>query len=286
MIENSHLSRRSLLCAAALAAAAAPFAGLPSALGAAAPAGATPQFKGLKIGVCSDTFRKFDVAATIKGTSRVGLSYVSIKDFHLPMKSTKEQRQAVSKQFRDGGVIPLSCGVVTMTRDEANIRNAFEYARDAGMPTMVCNPEPESLPTLDKMVKEFDIRLAIHNHGPGDKRWPLPSDVFEKVEKYDQRIGLCIDVGHTGRLKADPAEAILKYRSRLWDVHMKDISKMEPSGDCIEGGRGVLNLKAIFQALLEIKFEHLIGIEYEKDADDPVPGLAETVGCFRGILNW
>jgi len=272
---------------AALAAAAVPITGILSnslTAQAAAPANADERWRGLKIGVASYTFRKFNVDDTIKAIRRVGLRYVSIKDFHLPMNSTPQQRKDVAKKFRDAGITPLSCGVVTMTNNQANIRSAFEYAKDAGIPTIVCAPATDSMATLDKMVKEYDIKLAIHNHGPGDNKYPLPYDAMKLIENYDPRIGLCIDIGHTGRMKVDPAKAILDCRQRVHDIHLKDINVMEARGSCVESGRGVLDLKAIMQALLDINFTGLAGFEYEKDADDPVPGLAESVGYTRGLL--
>ena len=239
---------------------------------------------GLKVGVASYTLRKMPLDAAIKAIQRVGLRYVSIKDFHLPMKTTAEERRAVIQKFKDAGITPLSCGNVTMQNDEANIRAAFEYARDAGLPTIVCSPHPDSMPILDRMVKEFDIKLAIHNHGPEDKRFPSPYDAWKAAEKYDSRIGLCIDVGHTARAKVDPAEAIIKCRARLYDLHLKDINSTAPDGKTVEIGRGVLDLKPILQSLLKIKYPYLVSFEYEKDENDPLPGLSESVGYTKALL--
>ena len=105
---------------------------------------------GLKVGVASYTLRKMPLDAAITAIQRVGLRYVSIKDFHMPMKTTAEERRAVMQKFKDAGITPLSCGNVTMQNDEANIRAAFEYARDAGLPTIVCSPHPDSMPILDR----------------------------------------------------------------------------------------------------------------------------------------
>jgi sugar phosphate isomerase/epimerase len=172
-----------------------------------------------------------------------------------------------------------------MQNDEADIRNAFEYARDCGIPTIVCSPDPESMPILDKMVKEFDIKLAIHNHGPEDKKFPSPFEVWNAVQKYDNRIGLCIDVGHTARAKVNPAEAILKCKARLYDLHFKDINSLEPDGETVAAGRGVLDLSSIIRALLKIRYERLLSVEYEGSPDDPVPEVAETIGYVRGFLK-
>jgi inosose dehydratase len=257
----------------------------PSAMGWGGPAAndADP-WRGLKVGVASYSLRKLPLDAAIKAIQRVGLRYVSIKDFHLSLQSTPEERRAVVQKFKDAGITPLSCGNISMQNDEANVRAAFQYARDAGIPTIVCSPAPESMPILDKMVKEFNIKLAIHNHGPEDKRFPSPHDVWKAVEPYDKRIGLCIDVGHTARAKVDPADAILKCRARLYDLHLKDLMDTQPKANNVEVGRGVLDLKSILKALLDIKYSYQVAFEYEKDADDPLPGLAESVGYIRGLL--
>jgi sugar phosphate isomerase/epimerase len=247
-------------------------------------AGSRDGFLGLKAGVASYSLRGLKLDAVIKGIQRVDLKYVSIKDIHLKMDSTPEQRKAVAQQFRDAGIEPLSCGVVTMENDEPSVRGAFEYARDIGVPVIVCSPHPDSFAILDKMVKEFDIRLAIHNHGPGDKRFPSPYDVLKVAEKFDRRIGLCIDVGHTAKCGVDPAEAIRKCKERLYDVHLKDVSNPKQQGPEVELGRGDLNVRSMLQALLDIRFAYHVGFEHEKDAKDPIPGLAESVGYAKGML--
>lgn len=244
----------------------------------------TDPWHGLKIGVASYSLRTLPLEPALKALQKVGLKYVSIKDSHLAMKTTAEERKAVALKFKEAGLIPMSCGNVGMTNDEANIRAAFEYARDIGLPTMVCAPHPDSLPILDKMVKEFDIKLAIHNHGPGD-RFPRPTDVWDSVQKYDKRIGLCIDIGHSARAGDDPALAVLKYHERLYDMHLKDLNNVTPKGSPVEAGRGVLDLRSVFQALIKINYTYMAAFEYEKDGNDPVPGLAESVGYSRGLFT-
>ena len=276
------MTRRGMVKAAALAAAGLPLAR--RADGQAGPARSGDPWRGFKAGVASYTLRKLPLEKAIAAIQRLGLRYVSIKDFHLSLDSTREERQAVAARFKEAGITPLSCGNVTMENDPANVRRAFEYARDVGLPAIVCSPHPDSMPILDAMVKEFDIRLAIHNHGPEDKRFPSPYDVWNAVAKYDKRIGLCIDVGHTARAKVDPAEAIRKCRERLYDLHFKDIDSTAPNGQTVEAGRGVLDLGSVLRALLEVRYPHLLSFEYEKDADDPLPGLAETVGYTKGLL--
>lgn len=243
------------------------------------------SWQDFKLGVASYTFRKMTLDDTIKALKRLNLFYISIKDFHLSLTSTKAERAAAMQKLKDAGITPLSCGNITMQNDEADVRRAFDYAKDCAIPTIVCSPHPDSMALLDKMVKEYDIRLAIHNHGPEDKRFPSPYDVMKAVKDYDNRIGLCIDVGHTARAKVNPAEAILKCKDRLYDLHFKDISSTEPNGQTIEAGRGVLDLPAIVKALHKIKYPHLVSIEFEGWEADPLPAVAETLGYAKGLMG-
>jgi sugar phosphate isomerase/epimerase len=242
---------------------------------------------GLKVGVATYSLRELPIEQAIQGVKRVGLKYVSIKNVknHIDLSHSSEERKQRAQMFREAGLLPLSVGNVSMRSGEADIRKAFEYARDIGVPTIVCAPSLDAIPFLDKMVKEFNIQLAIHNHGPEDKGFfPSPFDVLRAVEGFDKRIGLCIDVGHTARAGVDPADSILKCQERLYDLHLKDISALGDKNSPIESGRGILDSKSILAALLKINYQGLIGFEYEKDAKDPVPGLAESVGYIKGLL--
>src|SRR5438876_9472098 len=172
---------------------------MPCASFAAAAAEEADPWHGLKVGVATYTLRELPIEEAIKGVKRVGLKYVSIKNVknHIDLSHSSAERKERAQMFREAGLIPLSVGNVSMRSGEADIRKAFEYARDIGVPTIVCAPSLEAIPFLDQMVKEFDLKLAIHNHGPEDKGFfPSPYDVMRAVEKYDRRIGLFIDVGH------------------------------------------------------------------------------------------
>jgi sugar phosphate isomerase/epimerase len=286
MDRTSSLSRRGFVGLAASAAALAPLADAPSRALAQSPdpARGHDPWLGLKVGVASYTFSRLPLDATIAGIRRVDVHYVSIKEAHLPLKSTAEQRKAVVAKFREAGITPLSCGVIGMKVGESDLRNAFEYARDAGIPTVVCSPVHDALPALEGLVKEFDIKLAIHNHGPEDKLWPSPLDVWEAVQKLDRRVGLCIDVGHTAHCGVDPAKAIRSCAERLYDVHIKDLESNGPRARPVEVGRGVLNIGGILAALREVGFGGHVGLEHEKDMNDPLPGVAESIGYIRGTL--
>ena len=289
---NIGLSRRQWIKAGAVAAAAAAAGGLWDTQARAADlpgqiplASHADQLHGLKLGVATYTFRTKPLDQTIDGIKRVNLHYCSIKDVHLPLKSSAEQRKAVADQFRAAGITPLSCGNISMKKEE-DVRQAFEYARDAGLPTIVCAPTHEMIPLLDKMVKEFDIRAAIHNHGPEDKSFPAPTDVWNLVKDLDPRVGLCVDVGHSSRAGENPADAIRKYKGRVYDCHLKDLATPnDPKSKPTEVGRGCLDIPDILRALIETKMPGHVGFEYEINANDPLPGLAESVGYVRGALN-
>jgi sugar phosphate isomerase/epimerase len=282
-----NLSRRQWIQAAALTSVVPVIPCLPFASSWAAAAEGADPWLGLKMGVATYTLRELPIEETIKGVQRVGLKYVSIKNVknHIDLSHPSEERKRRAQMFRDAGLIPLSVGNISMRSGEAEIRKAFELARDVGVPTIVCAPSLEAIPFLDQMVKEFDLKLAIHNHGPEDKGFfPSPFDVMRAVEKFDKRIGLCIDVGHTARAGVDPADSILKCQERLYDVHMKDISALGNKNTPIEGGRGILDSQSILAALRKINYQGLVGFEYEKDGKDPIPGLAESVGYIKGLL--
>ena len=292
MTRPTHPTRRTVLASAALAAAALPV-GSPAV---AQDSGElvrpkVPErprddpWRGLRVGVATYSLRGMKVEDAIAAVRRVDLRYASIKDVHLRLEAPQSWRHAVARKFRDAGITVASCGVINMENDPAKLRAAFEYARDVGAPVIVCSPHPDALPALDELVKEFDVKLAIHNHGPGDKRFPGPYDAMKLAEKYDPRIGLCIDVGHTAKAGVDVANSIRELKGRLYDVHLKDVFNPQQRGPEVELGRGHLDVRGILEALAEINFAYHVGFEHEKDPKDPVPGLAESVGYAKGILH-
>jgi sugar phosphate isomerase/epimerase len=242
-------------------------------------------WRGLKMGIASYSFRGLKLEDCIKAIQRLDLHYVSIKDIHLKLTSSTLERKLVAQKFRDVGITPLSCGVIYYKNDEAQVRNIFEYARDIGVPTIVAGPDPDALDLTDKFVKEFDIRIAIHNHGPTDKHYRTPTDTWNAVKDHDPRIGLCMDVGHTARVGADPAQDIRRYKDRLYDMHWKDVNEKSPKGKEVEVGRGVLDIPGMLHAVLDIKYAGHLGLEHEKDAKDPIPGAAESIGYTKGLLR-
>ena len=243
-------------------------------------AGAVPKFE---LGLASYTLRKFKLAEAMVMTKRVGLKYIALKDFHLPMDSTPEQIREVAGKVKEAGLELYGGGVIYM-KDEDQVNNAFEYAKAAGMKVIIGVPNHDLLPLVNRKVQQYDIKVAIHNHGPTDKVYPTPASAYEKISELDPRMGLCIDIGHAQRAGVDPSVPAEKFADRLLDVHIKDVTQSSKEGHTVEIGRGVIDIPKFLRTLLKINYSGVVSFEHEKDADDPLAGLAESVGYVRGAL--
>jgi sugar phosphate isomerase/epimerase len=266
-------------------------AGSAAALGAAAAGGSleAQEYRlggaDIKLGIASYSFRNFPREKAIAMAKEVGTPYINIKDFHLKMDSTPEQIQAAKKEFEDAGLILVGCGNVSFQKnDEADIKSKFEYAKAAGFPLIVCAPTHETLPKLEKYVKEYDIKIAIHDHGPEDKYFPTPASVLNAVKNMDPRIGLCMDIGHTSRDGVNIVEWIEKAGPRLLDMHTKDLSDPMVRESQVAVGDGKLPIPQIFLKLIELKYKGCVNLEYEVHADDPMPGMQKSFSYMRGVL--
>lgn len=243
----------------------------------------TPCGEQLKLGLASYTLRKFNLDETLKMTHRVGLKYIAFKSFHLPLESSKAGIKKTVAKVKEGGLKLYGGGVIYMKNKAAVIR-AFEYAKAAGMEIIIGVPNPELLDMVNEKVKEYDIKVAIHNHGPGDKLYPVPESAYEKIKNLDKRIGLCNDIGHTQRSGVDPSESARRFAGRLLDVHIKDVSSATAEGSTVEIGRGVIDIPKFLRTLIDIKYKGVVSFEYEKDENDPLAGLAESAGYVKGVL--
>jgi sugar phosphate isomerase/epimerase len=304
MSSATFLTRRDLLKTAALGAVALPALGsLALAADAKKKAAATPPapqaeplFKpsadgrehGLRLGITSYSTRTMTLEASIETVKVLRITNMALFKAHCNWEEASvETAREIGQKLRDAGLRLTGSGVINLPNDEAKARKAFENVKAAGMATMVCKPVPAALPLVDKLVKEHDQRLAIHNHGPEDKEYPTPAIIFDAIKSLDARIGLCIDVGHTARGGEDPVTAIRKYGSRLHDVHMKDsVAVQGATRDIpVEVGAGRLDIRGILRALLDLRYDGVVTFEYEKTAGNPVTGLAESLGYVRGLLR-
>lgn len=246
---------------------------------------ATGDAEGIKLGVASYSLRKFARTQAIAMVKQLNTPYISIKEFHLPMKSTPEEIARGRKEFADAGLIVLSGGVIQFYKDdEADIRQKFEYAKLAGFPMITCMPTAKTLPTIEKMVKEFDIKMALHNHGKSDKNFPTPESALKAIHGMDPRCGLCIDVGHTAEAGADVVESIRMAGARLLDVHIKDESDLLNEETQVPVGEGRMPIPAIFRELKKLNYRGGVMLEYEIEETNPLPGMAKSFAYMRGVL--
>jgi len=278
-MSDSNLSRRTLLSA------------VPGALGAVALSGKmmAQEFRiggaDIKLGIASYSFRSFPRAKAIEMAKALGTPYLNVKDFHLKLESTPEEIAAAKKEFAEAGIILVGCGNVSFPKDdESDIHGKFEYAKRAGFPLIVCAPTAVTLPKLEKYVKEYDIKIAVHNHGPEDKNFPTPQSVLKAVKDMDPRCGLCMDIGHTSRTGVDIVESIEEAGPRLLDMHTKDLGDPMMKDSQTAVGDGRLPIPRIFQQLVRMKYAGCVNLEYEIHADDPLPGMQKSFAYMRGVL--
>jgi len=239
------------------------------------------------LGICSYTFRNFSREQTIgflKQLHMVDLNVKDVKD-HLPVDPQAETEAIAA--YQAAGIKLHAAGAIYFRKDEdEDIRKQFEYCKRAGIKVIVAgDPTPATLPRIEKFVKEYDIRIAIHNHGPEDKVWPSPLDVLKSVRTMDPRIGCCIDVGHSVRAGTDVVDAIRQIGPRLFDMHMKDLTSFTAKESQVSVGDGIMPVREIFQELIAIRYGGFVDLEYEVHADDPMPGVIASIAYMRGVLT-
>ena len=239
----------------------------------------------VKLGIASYTFRKFNPAQLIGFMKQLRTPYLNLKDTHLPMgpaAAVKEQADA----YRAAGLTLTAAGTIYFAKDEdADVRAKFEYCKAAGISLIVGAPTHATLARVEKFAKLYNIRVAIHNHGPEDNEWPSPLEVLEAVKTMNPRVGCCIDVGHTMRAGVDVVDAIRQAGPRLFDLHIKDLAKKDAKDSQVAVGQGLMPIRDIFSQLIRMNFAGYTDLEYEINEDDPLPGVMESFAYMRGVLS-
>jgi sugar phosphate isomerase/epimerase len=275
------LSRRSFVQSSALVAAACAVPAF------ADPSQATGKPSPVNLGLASYTFRNFTRDQMIGFMKQLNVAALNPKDVkdHLPMDPAEEAKALAD--YAAAGITLHAAGVVYFPKDEDDdIRAKFEYAKRAGISIIVAgDPAPTTLPRLEKFVKQYDIRIAIHNHGPEDKVFPSPLDVLKAVRNMDARMGCCIDIGHAVRAGTDIVEAIHAVGPRLFNMHAKDLTDFNNKDSQVAVGKGKLPFREIFEALIKTSYKGFVDLEYEVHGDDPMPGVIESFAYMRGVLD-
>ncbi len=240
----------------------------------------------IRLGIASYTLRNFNRAQMIGFMKQLNVLALNAKDVKDHLPTDPQLEVAALADYAAAGIKLHAAGTIYFAKDEdADIRNKFEYCKRAGIAVIVAgDPAPETLPRIEKFVKEYDIRFAIHNHGPEDKIWHSPLDVLKAVKSMDPRMGCCIDVGHTARAGTDVVQAIREAGPRLFNVHMKDLTNFQSKESQVAVGDGMMPVRKVFEALIAMRYQGFVDLEYEIHPDDPMPGVISSFAYMRGVL--
>lgn len=238
------------------------------------------------LGVATFSLRNFDRTEAISMIQALNVRHISVKSFHMPYEDSPEELAAGVQAFARAGIEIVSGGNNGITKDnDDHVRMFFEYAKAVGIPLLVIAPTAKNMPRIERFVKEYDIQVAIHNHGPEDPHFPGPRDALEVIRDMDPRVGVCIDIGHTARTGVDVVEAVAEAGDRLLDIHMKDLRDAnDRASQCIVG-EGVLPVADIFRQLAKMDYRGYVNLEYEIDGNDPLPGMKQSFAYMRGVLD-
>jgi sugar phosphate isomerase/epimerase len=214
---------------------------------------------------------------------RCDLHRITFKSMHLPLDSSEETVKKAVALCKEKGIELYGAGVVYM-KSKAEVDQAFRYAQTAEMEMIVGVPNHELLAYVESKVKETNIKLAIHNHGPGDKLYPSAESAYVRIKDMDKRMGLCIDIGHTKRINRDPEQDVREFFDRVFDIHLKDVTKAAANGGTCIIGRGVIDFQKFLSSVVAMGYQGTLALEYEAEGKDPLPGMAESIGYVKGIL--
>jgi sugar phosphate isomerase/epimerase len=238
----------------------------------------------LILGLASYSVREFPLDQALTWAKELGVTHMTFKDVHLPRTDPLEKTRELAAKIRAAGITIMGGGTITLPNDQTQIRKDFDYAKAAGFPLIYVDPDPAALDFVEEMAKQYDIRVAIHNHGPEEKDWPTPKSAYDAVKSRDKRLGLCIDIGHTLRTGTDPVKACRDCRDRLYDMHVKDLRVRTDRDSQVAVGRGVIDFPGLFRTLIDIGYRGQVGLEYEINAKNPMPGIIESMAYMRGVL--
>ena len=247
------------------------------------PQPAPDSFEKFNVGMAGYTFVHFDLDKTLEIMEKCDVKHLCIKDFHLPFKSTDAEIAAFHAKLKSKGVTGYAVGPIYM-RSKEEVDNAFDYAKRVGVKLIVGVPNYELLPYVDQKVKEYNFHYAIHLHGPDIALYPDAEDVWENVKELDPRIGMCLDVGHDTRNGKDPVKDLERYHTRVFDVHIKDVTGPTKAGYSVEIGRGIIDFPAFVNMLRKVGYSGVCSLEHERNMKDPFLGIAESIGYFRGVI--
>lgn len=230
-----------------------------------------------KLGLQSYSLRTMPFDKAVETVKELGLIYLEAFPGHLPMDRAEEAKKVLQQH----GVRLIAYGVVRMSNNEGAMRRLFDFAKAMGIEVLTADPDPDSFDLLDKLVEEYGIYVAIHNHGPGS-RYPGVDSVIKAIQGHHERIGLCYDTGHAARAGDDIVEGVRKIGKRIYGVHLKDVNEQKRD---VVIGTGILDICGFVKALKEVGFKGVFVLEYELEPQNPVPGIQKSLDFVRKVLT-
>ncbi len=240
-----------------------------------------------RMGVQSYSLRGYKAEEALKHTKELGLTFWEGWDGHFPITDDPAKITEYKTLLKTYGVSMPTYGVVSFNNDEKAARSKFEFAKAMNIVTLSAMPDAGSFELLDKMVKEYAVNIAIHNHGPGDKLYEKPEQIMTAVKNWSPRIGACNDTGHFLRSGEDPIKASALFDARLFGVHLKNVKKnADGSLGFTEIGvpEGLLDTGEFFMTLRKIKYRGIVALEYEEHEDNPIPFMAQCLEAARTAI--
>ena len=236
-----------------------------------------------RLGMQSYTLRSIkDPAKVIATCQELGMAHIEFFGAHFPTNSSPQHIAEMQQLMKAAGLRFSSHGVNHFSKDHEANRKLFQFAKAVGMPQLTADPTEDSFDSLDKLVAEFDIRIAIHNHGPG-AHYDKIADVLKAIKGHDPRIGACADLGHYIRSAEDPVKAILVLNDRLFGIHFKDFAEQKKDARGVILGKGHLDVLGVYKALMKVNFpaNGALSLEYEEHENDPLPDVKECIAVAR-----
>lgn len=243
---------------------------------------ADDPYLGLKMGLQSYSLRAFDVHKALEMTKQLGLKYWEAYPNHVPMGAVPKHIETQKEILSKAGVTLFSYGVLGFDTNETAAREKFDFAKAMGIKSLSADPNPDkgTFDLLDKLVAEYDVAIAIHNHGPGH-RYNKISDVEMVVKDRHPKIGACVDTGHYLRSDEDPVEAVNRLGKRVFGVHLKDVKSLPGGQKQFKiAGEGDLKVTELLKALKALKYEYCVAVEYEENEKNPLPDIE---ACLKHV---
>jgi len=280
--------RRDFLRAGALGAAAAAFGCAPKAKTEPAvltdeaptpqPKVAPPPTFSIDLGIQSYSLRNFKFPQVVEMTQQLGLHSIEFFPGHFPANQKPDQLAAGIATLKAAGIAVNAYGVCGFSKNEAAARGLFDFAKKVGFGVITAGPTPDSLDMLDKLVEQYDVKIAIHNHGPGDRHWGKLQQLVDGTKDHHANIGVCLDTGHLERSGDPPIAAIEALGPRLHSLHLKDLNAQKHD---VVVGTGTTDLVAFFTALKAVEFDGPCALEYEIEPKNPMPGIRKSLAAIR-----